>query len=89
MDSEGSVIESLCHHQVQLEDRDGNVLVSFPLSDYLKDNAKYIDVTKQEAFLPISIKFTPVSVTIEVPSWYIEDIDPEWSHFLNKLKGEY
>ena len=80
MDSEGSVIESLCHHQVQLEDRDGNVLVSFPLSDYLKDNAKYIDVTKQEAFLPISIKFTPVSVTIEVPSWYIEDIDPEWSH---------
>lgn len=80
MDSEGSVDESLCRHHIQLEDGNGKVLASFPLSDYLKENAKYIDVTKQEVFLPISIKFTPVSVTIEVPSWYIEDIDPEWSH---------
>ena len=80
MDSEGSVDESLCRHHIQLEDGNGKVLASFPLSDYLKENAKYIDVTKQEAFLPISIKFTPVSVTIEVPSWYIEDLDPEWNH---------
>ena len=80
MDSEGSVDESLCRHHIQLEDGNGKVLASFPLSDYLKENAKYIDVTKQEAFLPISIKFTPVSVTIEVPSWYSEDLDPEWNH---------
>lgn len=80
MDSEGSVDESLCRHHIQLEDGNGKVLASFPLSDYLKENAKYIDVTKQEAFLPISIKFTPVSVTIKVPSWYIEDLDPEWNH---------
>ena len=80
MDNQGVLDELLCRHHIQLEDGNGKVLATFPLSDYLKENAKYIDVTKQEAFLPISIKFTPVSVTIEVPSWYIEDLDPEWTH---------
>ena len=39
MDSEGSVDESLCRHHIQLEDGNGKVLASFPLSDYLKENA--------------------------------------------------
>ncbi len=79
MDNKGSIDESLCRHEIRLEDGNGKLITSFPLSEYLKENAKYIDVTKQEAYLPISIKFTPVGVTIEVPSWYIEDITPDWT----------
>lgn len=79
MDNKGCIDESLCRHEIRLEDGNGKLITSFPLSEYLKENAKYIDVTKQEAYLPISIKFTPVGVTIEVPSWYIEDITPDWT----------
>ena len=65
MDNKGCIDESLCRHEIRLEDGNGKLITSFPLSEYLKENAKYIDVTKQEAYLPISIKFTPVGVTIE------------------------
>ena len=61
-----------------MEDADGNTLVTGSIYNYLQQHLKSIDVTKQEAYLPISIVFTPVGVTIKVPSWYVEDVTPDW-----------
>jgi len=67
-----------CTHLLRLEDADGNTLVTGSIYNYLQQHLKSIDVTKQEAYLPISIVFTPVGVTIKVPSWYVEDVTPDW-----------
>ena len=78
MDSHGQLDADLCRHMLRLTDADGNLLAERAVYDYLLENSGTIDVTRQEAELPISINFTPLGVTIEVPSWYVEDIDPDW-----------
>lgn len=41
--------------------------------------AKYgIDVTKQECIIPFEIEFKSASVSISVPTWFIENIRPEF-----------
>lgn len=78
MDSHGQLDAALCRHVLRLTDADGNLLAERALHGYLLENSGKIDVTRQEADLPVSITFTPLGVTVEVPSWYIEDIDPDW-----------
>ncbi len=79
MDSRGQLDAGLCRHVLRLTDADGNLLAERAVYDYLLENSGTIDVTRQEADLPVSINFTPLGVTIEVPSWYVEDIEPGWS----------
>lgn len=78
MDSNGILDANRCRHILRLKDAQGNQLAETNIYDFLAQYADYIDVTKQEADLPISINFTPVEVIIKVPSWYVEDIDPDW-----------
>lgn len=78
MDSDGTLSADLCKHLLKIEDAEGNTMATESIYNYLQQFAETIDVTKQEADLPISIVFTPVGVTIKVPSWYVEDLTPDW-----------
>lgn len=79
MDNEGELDHTLCEHILVLKDkRTGEELVRGNIFNYLKRNEDKINVTLQEALLPISIRFSSVGVTVEVPEWIIEDIRPEF-----------
>lgn len=79
MDHEGELTQDCCEHILVLKDkRTSEELVRGSVYNYLQRNAEKIDVTKQEALLPISIRFSSIGVTVEVPEWIIEDIKPEF-----------
>lgn len=78
MDNNGTMDQDYCAHELVLTDSNGQELTRFNLHDFIKANEKYIDITKQEAFLPIEINFASMGVTIRVPSWYVEDIEGGW-----------
>lgn len=78
MDCDGRLDARCCAHRLVLEDADGRELVSGNIYDYLQRNQEHIDVTRQEAYLPIEINFTPVSVEIRLPQWLVEDVTPGW-----------
>ena len=78
LDQNGVVTRTSCPHQVVLLDAQGNEMTRFSLYDYLQQNADKIDVTKQEADVPIAIKFSTLGVEIVLPGWKIEDITPDW-----------
>lgn len=78
LDQNGVVTRTSCPHQVVLLDAQGNEMTRFSLYDYLQQNADKIDVTKQEADVPIAIKFSTLGVEIVLPGWKIEDVTPDW-----------
>lgn len=78
MDCEGELDADCCRHELVLADADGHELVRGSIYNYLMRNREDIDVTKQEALLPIEIHFSQTSVEIKLPSWIVEDIDPGW-----------
>ena len=78
MDQNGQVTRQSCPHQVVLLDADGTELVRYNLYDYLQQNADKIDVTKQEATIPLAIQFHQLGVEIVLPGWNIEDVKPDW-----------
>ncbi len=78
-DSTGELNSDYCEHILVLSDKStGRELARGSLYNYLMRNADVIDVTKQEAFLPISLEFKNLDVTIKVPDWYIQDVTPGW-----------
>ena len=79
MDTDGELDADLCAHVLVLTDtRTGEELVRGNVYDYLQRNAERIDVTLQEALLPIKIQFSSIGVTVEVPEWVVEDVKPEF-----------
>lgn len=79
MDNHGDLVTERCAHTLVLKDkRTGEELVRGSIYNYLQRNTDRIDVTKQEALLPISIKFSSIGVTVEVPEWVIEEVKPEF-----------
>lgn len=78
-DTTGELNSDYCEHILVLSDKStGRELARGSLYNYLMRNADVIDVTKQEAFLPISLEFKNLDVTIKVPDWVIEDVKPEF-----------
>ena len=78
MDCDGELDANCCDHTLVLETADGEELVRGSIYNYLRRNADEIDVTLQEALLPIEINFTQTNVEIRLPQWYVEDITPGW-----------
>lgn len=79
LDYGSRVDERTCAHKLVLKDkRTGEELVRGSIFNYLDHYREEIDVTKQEALLPISIVFDQVGVSIKLPQWYVEDIEPDW-----------
>lgn len=79
MDNNGTLDKEHCSHILVLKNKEtGEELVRKDIYEYVTENAKIMDITKQEALLPISIEFKSIGVTIEVPGWAIEEIKPEF-----------
>lgn len=78
MDYNGELHESHCEHELVLCTSDGRELVRVNILDFLNRYKEYVDVTKQEAYLPIRIEFIETGVTIKLPEWYVEDVIPDW-----------
>ena len=78
LDQQGVVTHETCPHQVVLLDADGTELVRYNLYDYLQRFADQIDVTRQEATVPLAIQFSQLGVEIVLPGWNIEDVNPDW-----------
>lgn len=80
MDHEGHLDEGCCEHTLVLTDKYGNEIVRGSIYDYLNRHEDDIDVTKQEAYLPISIKYRGMGLDVEItiPDWIIVDGEPEW-----------
>lgn len=80
MDENGQVVADCCEHTLVLTDKaTGEELIRGNIYDYLLRYEEEIDVTRQEADLPISIVFNNVDVSIELPDWVIVDGKPEWN----------
>ena len=78
-DHAGHFDEEYCEHRLVLIDkRTGKRLVDDSIYNYVNDNKDEIDLTKQEATLPIEINFHTLGVVIKVPDWYIENLQPGW-----------
>ena len=80
MDCDGILSEDYCEHTLVLTEKaTGKELVRGNIYNYLQHYDDEIDVTLQEAALPISITFHGVNVSIELPEWVIVDGKPEWN----------
>lgn len=78
MDNGGELDADYCEHELVLSTADGTELIRGSIYNFITRNREYIDITRQEAYLPIEINFTPVEVTIKLPAWYVEDVEPDW-----------
>lgn len=79
-DATGELNADYCEHILVLKDKNtSQELIRGNLYNYLVRNADAIDVTKQEAELPIAIEFNGVNAEIKLPDWVIVDGKPEWN----------
>ena len=80
MDADGELSSDCCEHTLVLKDKSTNQeLIRGNLYNYIVRNSDAIDVTKQEAELPIAIEFHGVNVEIKLPDWVIVDGQPDWN----------
>lgn len=72
MDHNNELDASYCEHVLVLTDSAGRELLRGNLYNFIIRNLAYIDITKQEAYLPIELHFTETNVILLLPSWYTE-----------------
>ena len=78
MDNSGNLHPDYCKHELVLSTVDGTELIRGSIYNFITRNREYIDITKQEAYLPIEINFSSVEVIIKLPVWYVENLEPDW-----------
>lgn len=80
MDNGEGLSPELCRHELVVEDaQTGQELAREPLYDYIRSNTEHIQVTRQEAELPVAVHFYETNVEIKLPEWIIVDGKPEWN----------
>lgn len=57
---------------------DGTELAVVNFAEFLSENSKYIDCSKQEVVIPFKVGFNSTDVEITVPDWAIMDVTPEF-----------
>ncbi len=62
---------------VRLHSAAGDLLAEVNLAEFLSAHP-VIDCSKQEVLIPIRIEFKSGKITIGLPEWYIEHVDPEF-----------
>ena len=55
---------------------DGTMIAEVNFADHIAYN--HIDVTQQECVIPFRVEISPLSVQINTPTWFIENITPEF-----------
>lgn len=61
-----------------VEKSTGNVLYTISLSNFLAQYPQ-IDITKQEALIPIVVQFTKLGVTVTIPDWLNVPVIPDFN----------
>ena len=80
MDQDGTLLSELCRHELVLINTEtGGEVARVNIYDYLKNNAAEQErVTAQEALLALTLRYSSLGVSVEVPEWIHEDIKPEF-----------
>lgn len=79
MDHEGELTQEHCSHTLVLKNKQtGEELLRGSVYNFIRRNEDKIDVTLQEALLPISIRFKSIGVSVEVPEWAVIEVKPEF-----------
>lgn len=80
MDHNGHLKQECCEHILVVTDKaSGREIVHGSIYNYLQRHEEEIDVTKQEAYLPIAIEYRgQLEAEITIPDWVIVDGEPEW-----------
>ena len=55
---------------------DGTIMASVNFAEYIAKNN--IDITRNECLIPFLVEFKSADINISVPSWFVENIQPEF-----------
>ena len=68
------------HENVNLKvlSLEGTELAVVNFAEFLSENSKYIDCSKQEVVIPFQVGFKSAEVEITMPDWAITDVTPEF-----------
>lgn len=75
---EGSLTQDWwCQHRLAIY-KGTDLIYTISAAEYVEQHGSVIDLTKQEALLPVEIDLTGGTVKVEVPKWYIQDSTPDY-----------
>ena len=57
---------------------DGTELASVNFDDFIKENSRYIDCSKQEVHIPFKVEFMSAKVEISIPEWWVMHVHPDF-----------